>query len=314
MKNTLMLAGVAGCLVVAGAARASVSVIIEPPLSQPAAVAIAWAPPPMLIDPPPPVPFVGAVWIGGYWTWDDDWAWATGRWVAPPEPGWVWTVPYYDHRDDEVVFVDGFWAPPGVVFIPPPLGARIAIARPAPGVVVGPPPRGPQGVFVPPPPGSRPGVIVHAPLGTPPAVMVGAPPVLRSGMTVRAGGRGHFVVEAPAGVTRSGAAVRTTVPAQAHLAAALPAHVRALAPHLAPSHNFAQAGAPTHSAPIHSAPIRSAAPIHSAPIHSAPIHSAPIHSAPTYSAPMRPAPIRATPPPPQRFPPPQRAPAPLGRR
>lgn len=44
-----------------------VSVYVEPPLVQPAPIAIEIAPPPMLVEVPPPQPFVEAVWTGGYW-------------------------------------------------------------------------------------------------------------------------------------------------------------------------------------------------------------------------------------------------------
>ena len=56
----------------------------EPALSQPAPIAVDWAPPPMLIETLPPQPSDDAVWTGGYWVWRGDWVWAEGRWSAPP--------------------------------------------------------------------------------------------------------------------------------------------------------------------------------------------------------------------------------------
>lgn len=73
---------------VAVAAPPVVSVYVDPPLYQPPPIAVAWAPPPMLVEVPPPPPFAGAVWTGGYWTWQGNWVWAAGRWSAPPQPGY----------------------------------------------------------------------------------------------------------------------------------------------------------------------------------------------------------------------------------
>lgn len=210
-----------------------VSVYVEPPLSQPPPILVGWAPPPMLVDVPPPMPFAGAVWIGGYWVWDGYWVWAAGRWAAPPWPYYTWIHPYYEHRHGRVVFITGFWAPPGVVFVPPPLHISITVVSAAPGVVPGPAPIGPQGVFVPAPPGSRPGLIVPAPLGTTPAVVISAPPLVNPGMRIQAEGRGDraaVTIVAPPGATAGGRAFERAVPAQPHLAAALPPVVRALAP------------------------------------------------------------------------------------
>jgi hypothetical protein len=132
------------------------------------------------------MPFESAVWVGGYWVWRGNWVWASGRWMGPPQPSYVWVHPYYEHRADAVIFVDGHWSPPGVVFVPPPRTMPIVYARPAYGVVPGPRPIGPEGCFVPPPPGSRHGIIVPAPIGTAPAVVTSAPPVIAPGMRVTA--------------------------------------------------------------------------------------------------------------------------------
>ncbi|MDQ2734744.1 MAG: hypothetical protein M3Y55_07090, partial [Pseudomonadota bacterium] len=86
----------------------------EPPISQPPPIAVPWAPPPMLVESPPPPPSPDARWTGGYWVWHDRWAWAPGRWAEPPRPQYHWVPPYYEHRRDRVVFVDGFWSPPNV--------------------------------------------------------------------------------------------------------------------------------------------------------------------------------------------------------
>jgi len=231
-----------------------ISVFVDPPIGQPAPIGCPWAPPPMLVEVPPPPPFEEAVWTGGYWVWHGTWVWAHGRWSAPPQPSYVWRPPYYENRDGIVVFITGHWAPRGAVFVPPPPGLSLVVEVAGPGVAPGPRPLGPSGIFVPPPPGSRLGIIVPAPMGTPPAVVTSAPPVVNVGMRITNNINNgtianttninnsrttiinnvtnvtNVTIVAPPGATASGQAVNTSVPAQAHLAAALPALVRAPAP------------------------------------------------------------------------------------
>ncbi len=230
-----------------------VSVYVEPPLFEPPPIRVGWAPPPMLVDVPPPRPYEGAVWTGGYWVWEGNWVWAHGRWLGPPRPDYRWVNPYYENRGGSVVFINGFWAAPGVAFVAPSLSVNIAFGAVAAGVIAGPRPIGPPGVFLPPPPGSRFGLIVPAPIGTPPAVMTGAPPIIRGGMRVNTNINNSTVINnnnsrtinnnvtnvtnitnvtiiAPASATANGRPVNTTVPARPHLAAAMQPMVRALAP------------------------------------------------------------------------------------
>jgi len=211
-----------------------VSVYADPPIMQPEPILVDWAPPPMLVETPPPMPFLDAIWIGGYWIWLDQWVWAAGRWAAPPRPHYHWTHPYYEHRGGRVVFIPGYWAPPGAFFAPPPPHASIRLVQAPPRIRPGPRPSGPPGVFVPPPPGSRPGLIVPAPVGTPPAVVTGAPPLIGPGMRVQPGGpeRGgpQVTLVAPPGATNLGRPFTRAVPAQPHVAASQQPVVRALAP------------------------------------------------------------------------------------
>jgi hypothetical protein len=199
------------------------AVSIEPPMDQPAPVAIPWAPPPMLWDPPPPRPYYEAIWVGGHWTWwNGEWVWARGHWARPPTYGWVYSEPYYEYRGDAVVFVAGFWRPAVRVFVPPPPTMYIPLVEVRVVRVGYVRPMGPHGVFVPPPPGSQPGVIVPCPVGTPPAVVLSAPPVVRPGMVVRPVSRpGVVEVYAPAGVTREGRVVNAQAPTVGHDAAAV---------------------------------------------------------------------------------------------
>ena len=258
----------------------AISVYIEPPLVQPAPVLVDVAPPPMLVEAPPPQPTAEAVWVGGYWGWQGRWVWCAGRWLPPPQPGYHWTQPYYEHRDDAVVFVAGHWAAAGVNFTPPAPGLHLSLQVSIGG---GDRPVGPPGVFVPPPPGSRPGLVIPAPIGTPPAVVVSAPPVVHVGMRVTNNitrntttvnnisnvtnitNVTNVTVVAPPTATANGKAFQTNVPAQAHLAAALPAQVHAQAPRpasLTPVASFS-AGHPPPALPA-AQPVRLEAAQHAA--------------------------------------------------
>jgi len=225
-----------------------VSVYIEPPLVQPEPILVQWAPPPMLVEIPPPQPYVTAIWTGGYWVWRGNWIWAHGRWAAPPQYGYCWMHPYYENRGGAVVFVNGFWAAPGVHFIQPSLQLHLNFAAVNDGVIAGVRPIGPQGVFIPAPPGSARGLIVPAPIGTSPAVVTSAPPIIREGMRVHIENNSHntivnntvmtnntnivnnVTIVAPPGSTANGQAFTKAVPAQAHLAAQMTPVVRAMAP------------------------------------------------------------------------------------
>ena len=44
--------------------EAVVSVYVDPPLVQPEPIAVQWAPPPMLVEVPPPQPYAEAIWTG----------------------------------------------------------------------------------------------------------------------------------------------------------------------------------------------------------------------------------------------------------
>jgi hypothetical protein len=210
-----------------------VSIFEDQPDTQPPPIEVDWAPPPMLVEPPPPPPEPTYIWTGGYWGWHGRWVWVHGRWAAPPRPGYRWQQPYYDHRGGHIVFVGGFWARPGVEFVAPAAGVAIALAAILPGVIAGPPPRGPEGVFIPPPPGSRPGLIVPAFVGCPPAVVMGAPPAIGPGMRVTHNHDttiNNVTIIAPASAVATHVAVNSSVPSAAHLAAAQTPVVRMLAP------------------------------------------------------------------------------------
>jgi len=164
--------------------------------------------------------------------------------MAPPRPDYMWVHPYYEHRGDTVIFIDGHWSARGVVFVPPPPGLRLEVERPAYGVIPGARPIGPEGCFVPAPPGSRAGIIIPAPVGTAPAVVTSAPAVIAPGMRITNNVTTvnnvtnvtnvtrvtNVTIVAPPGATKNGRAFDTMVPAAPHLAAGRPALVQARAP------------------------------------------------------------------------------------
>src|SRR5215472_9137711 len=259
-------------------AAPAVSVYVEPPVVQPAPIVVGWAPPPLLVEVPPPSPFMSAVWVGGYWVWQGNWVWAHGHWMGPPRPDYVWVHPYYEHRGETVIFIDGHWSARGVVFVPPPPGMRLEVERPAYGVIPGPRPIGPEGCFVPAPPGSRAGIIVPAPVGTAPAVVTSAPAVIAPGMRItnnvamvnnvtnvtnitRVSNVTNVTIVAPPGATKNGRAFNTMVPAAPHLAAARPALVQARAPEpvtTRPLPVFTPGSRPPllpHPPPMHAQPV-----------------------------------------------------------
>lgn len=122
---------------------AVISVFVDAPLEQPEPVAIGWAPPPMLVEDIPPPPTPDGVWTGGYWTWQGDWVWSAGRWLVPRRPQYVWVQPYYEHRDERVIFVPGYWSRPDVEFVAPAYDRPVRWAYVSTNVVIGPPPSGP---------------------------------------------------------------------------------------------------------------------------------------------------------------------------
>ncbi|HWB13380.1 MAG TPA: YXWGXW repeat-containing protein [Pirellulales bacterium] len=66
-----------------------------------------------------------AVWIPGYWAWDEraaGFAWVVGVWRIPP-PGMRWVPGYWSRSEDGWRWVRGFWSPhdqPRLVYLPPP--------------------------------------------------------------------------------------------------------------------------------------------------------------------------------------------------
>jgi hypothetical protein len=205
-------------------------------VAEPTAVAVPWAPPPLVIDAPSSPRMDGAEWAAGFWNWNHGaWHWQAGEWAVAPQPGSHWVNPYYENRNARVIFIPGYWSVPGRTFVPPIPGLRLplqAVLQDHTGIA----PKGPNGVFIPAPPGSRPGVIVPAPIGTAPAVVTAAPPLASSGMRIAADIDTDLhvddsvitmtevqdvILQAPAAATLDHHPFRKAVPADAALAAAL---------------------------------------------------------------------------------------------
>lgn len=79
-------------------------------------ISVGFAPPPIPEYEQPECPEDGAIWVPGYWAWDDDDAdyyWVPGTWVMAPEPGLLWTPAYWAWDDDDggYRYHDGYWAP-----------------------------------------------------------------------------------------------------------------------------------------------------------------------------------------------------------
>ena len=317
----------AGAPVVLSEPPPVVSVYAEAPLVQPAPLLVPWAPPPMLVQAPPPAPFADAVWVGGYWAWQSRWVWSAGYWAPPPRPGYLWVEPYYEHRGNAVVFVNGFWCAPGLAFVPPPPTLRLTLSVALPGVV-GTLALGPQGVFVPPPPGSALGLIVPAPIGTPPAVVTGAPAIIHGGMHIadnhgvtinntvvnntvinnRITNVRNVIIEAPASATADHRAFRGDMPAHAALAAAVKPMTHWQAPLPQTQQRFNLAAAPGREAASlpPPQPVRRMAP--GQPAHAAQPPAPPNERAAGAMPPERREPLAGMPPRPDARPPQARLP------
>ncbi|MFL5246107.1 MAG: YXWGXW repeat-containing protein [Gemmataceae bacterium] len=69
--------------------------------------------PPKALDelPPEEKPEGNVIWIGGYWSWDDDrkdFLWVSGTWRKPP-PNKQWVPGYWKPDGEEFQWVAGFW-------------------------------------------------------------------------------------------------------------------------------------------------------------------------------------------------------------
>jgi hypothetical protein len=71
------------------------------------------APPPLPSYEQPTIPAQGYLWVPGFWAWRKsvpDYFWVPGTWVQPPQPGLLWTPPYWSRVDGGYAFHAGYWA------------------------------------------------------------------------------------------------------------------------------------------------------------------------------------------------------------
>ncbi|MBE3098472.1 MAG: YXWGXW repeat-containing protein, partial [Planctomycetes bacterium] len=86
---------------------------------------VSVAPPGPIQEAPPADRPVGAIWIPGYWGWDDDqsnFIWVSGLWRVAP-PGCRWVPGYWATVPDGAQWVPGFWLSASVKqveYLPPP--------------------------------------------------------------------------------------------------------------------------------------------------------------------------------------------------
>jgi hypothetical protein len=81
----------------------------------------------------------GAIWISGYWAWDDerdDFFWQSGVWRVPP-PGMRWVAGYWNEVPDGWQWISGFWVPVETeeirYYAAPPASLEAGPTGPAPG-------------------------------------------------------------------------------------------------------------------------------------------------------------------------------------
>ncbi len=70
-------------------------------------------PPPLPSYEQPAIPAQGDLWVPGFWAWRKsvpDYFWVPGTWVQPPQPGLLWTPPYWSRVDGGYAFHAGYWA------------------------------------------------------------------------------------------------------------------------------------------------------------------------------------------------------------
>jgi WXXGXW repeat (2 copies) len=79
------------------------------PAPAPDTVIVDVAPPPMQVEVVPVAPFVGAVWVGGYWGWNAGrHYWTPGHYVRPV-PGHRFVPHRWDRAGGRWAFRGGFW-------------------------------------------------------------------------------------------------------------------------------------------------------------------------------------------------------------
>lgn len=131
-------------------ARGPVHEAFATPLAEPQPTAVIPRKPPAPIEElaPEERPEGDAIWIGGYWAWDDDrrdFLWVSGCWRVKPA-GKEWVAGYWREANQQWQWVSGFWTtvqddrPQNVTYFPQP---------PAPPQIAPPPPQAADEFYVP---------------------------------------------------------------------------------------------------------------------------------------------------------------------
>jgi len=74
---------------------------------------VSAAPPPLPSYEQPAITAQGFLWVPGFWAWRKsvpDYFWVPGTWVQPPQPGLLWTPPYWSRVEGGYAFHGGYWA------------------------------------------------------------------------------------------------------------------------------------------------------------------------------------------------------------
>lgn len=109
---SLLTASLSACVVApAGYPTAPAPYPGYPVYGQPQTETIIYgaAPPPLRVEVAPPVPFAGAVWIGGHWGWEGGrHRWVPGRYVQPV-PGHRYVPHHWEQRNNRWSLRGGIW-------------------------------------------------------------------------------------------------------------------------------------------------------------------------------------------------------------
>jgi hypothetical protein len=102
------------CLVSCGRHRRRVVVhevtVVQSAPAPGSEVVVEAEPPPPQAETRPPAPSTAHVWVTGYWSWRDGWAWTPGVWVLRPRPAAAWVPGHWARRPRGWVWIPGHWS------------------------------------------------------------------------------------------------------------------------------------------------------------------------------------------------------------